>query len=417
MNETNWAGNVAYRTSRIHHPESIEELQRIVAASEHVRALGTRHAFSDVSDTSGDLVVLDRIDPDIRVSADRTTVEVGSGTRYGVLAEALQAEGLALHNMASLPHLAIGGAVATASHGSGDRSGSLTSSVAAVEIVDADGGLRRVERGEPDFHGVVVSLGALGVATRITLDVEPTYDVAQEVHTDLPWEAAIAHFDEVFASADSVSMFTTWRPDAVDQVWRKTRLAPGAGYQRRGELFGAPSSDTKLHPIRGVDPVHCTEQLGEPGPWHERLPHFKADHTPSAGAELQSEYLVPRERAVEAVEILRALSPMFAELVQVSEFRTIAADEHWLSSAYERDTVGLHFTWFPRSVQVRGAAVAIEDALAPLGARPHWGKVFVDQGGRVAELYPRIEDFRELRERWDPQGKFRNTFVYRHLVH
>jgi len=414
---TNWAGNVAYRTSRIHHPTSIDELREIVAASEHVRALGTRHAFSDVSDTSGDLVALDQIDPGIRISADRTTVEVGAGTRYAVLAEALQSQGLALHNLASLPHLAIGGAVATASHGSGDRSGSLASAVAAIEIVDADGGTRAVRRGDPDFEGVVVSLGALGVATWITLDVEPTYDVAQEVHTELPWDAVTGHFDEVFTSADSVSLFTTWRPDAVDQVWRKTRLAPGARYVPRGELLGAPSSDIKLHPITHVDPVNCTEQLGVPGPWHERLPHFRADFMPSAGAELQSEYLVPRERAVEAIEILRSLSSQFAELVQVSEIRTIAADTHWLSGAYGRDTVGLHFTWFPRSVQVRGAAAGIEEVLAPLGARPHWGKVFVDQGRRVAGLYPRIAEFRELRERWDPAGKFRNTFVYRHLIH
>ena len=413
---TNWAGNVAYRSARIHHPETVAELRDIVTSSEHVRALGTRHAFSDVSDTSGDLVALDRIDPDVRIAADRRSVEVGAGTRYAVLADVLQAEGLALHNLASLPHLAIGGATATASHGSGDRSGSLASAVAEIEIITADGEPRRVRRGDEDFHGVVVSLGALGVASRITLDVEPTYDVAQEVHTDLPWEAALEHFDDVTSSADSVSFFTTWQPEVVDQVWRKSRLVPGEAYTPRVDLFGAPSAERKLHPIAHVDPVNCTEQLGVPGPWHERLPHFRAEHMPSAGAELQSEYLVPRENAIEAIAILRALSPRFAEHVQVSEIRTIAADEHWLSGAYGRDTVGLHFTWFPRSVQVRGVNGAIEEALAPLGARPHWGKVFVDTGRRVTSLYPRIDDFRALRERWDPTGKFTNTFVHRHLL-
>src|SRR5690606_5862985 len=253
---TNWAGNVAYRTSRIHQPTSVAEVQAIVASSEHVRALGTRHAFSDISDTSGDLVSLDRIDPGVRISPDRTTVEVSAGARYAVLADALHAEGLALHNLASLPHLAIGGAVATGTHGSGDRSGNLATAVAAIEIVAADGEVRRVERGEPDFEGVVVSLGALGIATRITLDVEPTFEVAQEVHVDLPWEAALGHFDEVFASADSVSMFTTWRPDVVDQVWRKSRVAPGGEYLMLGDLLGAPSSDKKLHPISHVDPVN-----------------------------------------------------------------------------------------------------------------------------------------------------------------
>lgn len=416
VSETNWAGNVAYRTSRIHYPETVEDVQRLVAASEHVRALGSRHAFSDISDTSGELISLDRIDPDIRVAPDRRSVEVGAGATYAVLADALHAEGLALHNLASLPHLAVGGAVATGTHGSGDRYGTLASAVAAIEIVTADGEVRRLERGDHDFEGSVVSLGALGIATRVTLDVEPTYDVAQEVHTDLPWQAALEHFDEIFASADSVSMFTTWQPDVVDQVWRKTRLAPDNAYAPRGELFGAPSSDRKLHPIAHVDPANCTDQLGVPGPWHDRLPHFKASHLPSAGNELQSEYLVPRENAVAALEILSALAPQFAELVQVSEIRTIAADSHWLSGAYGRQTVGLHFTWFPRSIQVRAVNVAIEEALAPLDARPHWGKVFVDQGRRAAQRYPRIDDFRALRERWDPTGKFRNTFVDRHLM-
>jgi len=410
---TNWAGNVAYRSSRVLRPRTVTELQEVVAASEHVRALGTRHAFSDVADTSGDLVLLDRLPPQVAVAPDRRTVTVTAGTRYAELAPVLQAEGLALHDLASLPHLSVGGAVATGSHGSG--AGSLATAVRALEVVGPDGEIRRVEKGEADFDGAVVSLGALGVVARVTLAVEPTYDVAQEVHTGLPWRVALERFDEVFASARSVSLFTTWREDVVDQVWRKTRLAPGEAYEPLGNLFGAPASDRPLHPIAGADPAACTEQLGVPGPWHERLPHFRAEHVPSAGAELQSEYLVPRERAQEAVEALRSLRAVFAGLVLVSEIRTVDADSLWLSSAYGRDTVGLHFTWAPRSVEVRRAAAAVEEALAGLEARPHWGKVFVDQHRRVAAAYPRAEDFRELRRRWDPEGKFTNTFVDRHL--
>jgi len=417
MSETNWAGNVAYRTSRVHRPTSVAEVQELVSASRHVRALGTRHAFSDVTDTSGDLVSLELLDPDVRVSADRRTVELSAGTSYARLAEALEPHALALHNLASLPHISVGGAVATGTHGSGDRSGNLPTAVTALEIVDAQGELRRLARGDEGFEGAVVALGALGIVVRVTLEVEPAYEVAQEIHTDLPWTTALEHLDEVLSSADSVSLFTTWQPEVVDQVWRKSRLAPGESYALRGDLLGAPSSPVKLHPIAHVDPVNCTEQLGVPGPWHERLPHFKASHMPSAGEELQSEYLVPRERAVEAIAMLRSISSRFAGLVQVSEIRSIATDELWLSSAYGRDTVGLHFTWFPRSVQVRKAAAEIESALAPFEARPHWGKVFVDQGGRVPSLYPRLADFRELRAAWDPSGKFLNTFVRRHLGH
>ncbi len=239
------------------------------------------------------------------------------------------------------------------------------------------------------------------------------------MHTDLPWDAVLGRFDEVTSSADSVSLFTDWVGPTVRQVWRKTRLAPGTAYEPRGDLFGARPATAPLHPLPGIDPVSCTEQLGVPGPWHERLPHFRLAFTPSNGDELQSEYLVPRPHAVAAIEAMRALGPVVAPLLQVAEVRTIAADDLWLSTASGDDRVGLHLTWLPRQPEVEAVLPRIEAALAPFGARPHWGKLFATLGAPGAdprELYPRLDDFRALVERTDPAGTFRNAFVDRHVL-
>ena len=419
MSLTTWAGNLTYGAARVHEPRTVEQVQEVVAGARRVRALGTRHCFNDLADTEHDLVRLDGLDPDVRVDAGARTVSVAAGTRYGALARVLHAQGWAVHDLASLPHISVAGAVATATHGSGDRSRNLAAAVAAVDLVTADGTLRHVARGDADFPGVVVGLGALGVVVRVTLDVEPTYDVAQEVHTDLPWDVALEHLDDVTGSADSVSLFTDWTGPAVQQVWRKTRLTAGARHERRTELFGARPAPGPLHPLPGIDPVHCTEQLGVPGPWHERLPHFRLEFTPSNGDELQSEYLVPRERAAEAFAALRGLAPVVAPLLQVSEVRTVAGDDLWLSTASGGDRVALHFTWHPRQAEVEAVLPRLEAALAPLGARPHWGKLFASLGTPGSDprtLYPRLDDFRALVARTDPEGTFRNAFVDRHVL-
>ncbi|WP_315096332.1 D-arabinono-1,4-lactone oxidase [uncultured Cellulomonas sp.] len=414
MTLTNWAGNYTYRAEVVHHPGTVEELQELVAGASRIRALGTRHCFNDIADGPAVLVALDGLEAAPEIDTDARTVTVTGGTRYGTLAQHLHPAGWAVHNLASLPHISVAGAVATATHGSGDRSRNLAASVAALELVGPAGTLRTVRRGDDDFAGSVVALGALGVATRVTLDIEPTYDVAQEVHLDLPWAAALEHLDEITGSADSVSLFTDWTGDTVAQVWRKTRVT--AGYALRDELFGATPADGPRHPLPGIDPVNCTAQLGEPGPWHDRLPHFRMNFTPSNGDELQSEFLVPRVHAVAALEAMRALSDRIAPLLQVTEVRTIAGDDLWLSTAQGGDRVGLHFTWQPRQPEVEALLPTIEAALAPFDARPHWGKLFADEHRDLARLYPRWDDFRSLVARTDPDGVFRNAFLDRHVL-
>jgi hypothetical protein len=263
--------------------------------------------------------------------------------RYGDLAQALAVEGLALHNLASLPHISVAGAVATATHGSGDANGNLATAVAGLELVTSSGELLTVARGAEDFNGLVVGLGSLGAVTRVTLDVEPAYEVRQRVFEGLAWDALDANFDAVMMSGYSVSLFTRWGTE-VDQVWVKARVSDEFEAER-AELFGARAATVERHPILGIDPLNCTSQLGVPGRWSDRLPHFRMGFTPSSGDELQSEFFVPRERAVEAIGAVRQLADTIRPVLQVSEIRTIAADDLWMSPQYGRDSVGIHFTW------------------------------------------------------------------------
>jgi alditol oxidase len=414
---TTWSGSYTFGAARVHRPASLDELREVVQGARRVRALGSRHSFNDLADSPGDLVALDGLVDvdDVVIDPVARTASAPAGLRYGTFAEALHAQGWALHAMASLPHISLAGAVATATHGSGDHAKNLAGAVAGLELVAADGSLRRLTRADDELAGSVVALGALGVVTRVTFDVEPTYQVAQTVDLDLPWDAALEHVHEITASADSVSLFTDWSGPAVQQVWRKARVRADQP-AREVERFGARPATVPYHPIAGIDAAACTQQLGVPGPWHERLPHFRLDFTPSSGEELQSEYLLPRAHAAEALAAVRALSPVVTPLLLVSEVRTIAADDLWLSTASGGDAVALHFTWKQLPTEVARVLPAIEEALAPFGARPHWGKVFADRDRTLAALYPRMGDFRALVARRDPDGKFSNAFLERHVL-
>ncbi len=410
----NWAGNVTFGATRVHRPETIEAVQEVVEGSRRVRALGSGHSFSRVADTDGDLVSLAGLPARVDIADDRRCVTVSAGLRYGEVAPRLHAAGLALHNLGSLPHICTAGAVATGTHGSGDGKGCLATAVAALDLVTASGELMHLDRSDPRFPGAVVALGCLGVVTAVTLWVEPAYDVAQWVVDDVPLDAVRGHLDEVFTAGDSVSVFTTWRPDDLGQLWVKRRTDDARPPPADDWLGGTPATGPR-HPVPGVDPAACTAQLGEPGPWHERLPHFRLDHTPSAGAELQTEYLVPRDRAVAALEAVGALRDRISPVLLVSELRTVAADDLWLSPAYGRDSVAVHFTWQPDTAAVLPVVAAVEAALAPFDPRPHWGKVFTTGPEEVADGYPRLDDFCALRRELDPDDVFGNAFVDTYL--
>ncbi|MGX5695537.1 D-arabinono-1,4-lactone oxidase [Agromyces soli] len=426
---SNWAGNLEYRAARVVRPGSVGELQELLAAggaqagaasrdAGRFRALGSRHSFNDIADTDGTLIETDGLPVDIDAGSAPGAVRISGGLRYGALAEALQARGLALANLASLPHISVAGAVATGTHGSGDRIGSLASAVRAVALVTPDGSVRTLQRGEADFDGAVVGLGALGVVIGLELDVEPAYEVAQTVFDGPRWDAMLADLDRVTSLATSTSVFTTWRStDTAELLWLKQRTETGEARSAEASEFarsalGATAATAPRHPVPGGAAAATTEQLGVAGPWHERLPHFRLAFTPSAGEELQSEYLVPRVDAIAAIEAVRGLADRIAPLLFVCEIRTVAADRLWLSPSYGTDVVAIHFTWRPVQAAVEALLPVIEAAL-PATARPHWGKLFALPADVLRARYPRWGDFAALRERFDPERRFVNAYLER----
>jgi xylitol oxidase len=405
--ERNWAGNYTYRAKKLHQPATIEQVQEVVASAASVHVLGSRHSFHGIAD-SLELISLENLPADVVVDHEAQTVSLGAGVKYGELVKTLKDEGVALHNLASLPHVSVGGAVATATHGSGVTCGNLATAVAGLEIVTSSGEILKVSRGDPNFDGMVVGLGALGAVTRIILDVQPAYEVKQRVFEGLSWQMLYDHFDEITSCGYSVSIFTRWG-EANDQVWVKSRTDESD--QVKGDLFGAVAATVNRHPIIGLDPTPCTPQLGLPGLWSDRLPHFRMGHTPSSGEEIQSECFVPRRHAIEAIEAMRALANKMRPILLVSEIRRVAADWLWMSMNYGEDSVSIHFTWKREPDAVQQMVIQIEDALALFETRPHWGKVFHADAAAIAPLYKRHSDFVHLQEQLDPRGAFRNAWL------
>jgi xylitol oxidase len=400
---TNWAGNVTFRAAHIHRPASVDELRELVARRPRIRALGTGHSFNLIADSTADLVRVDGLPGTVEIDRDRSTVTVAAGLRYAEVAVALERAGFALANLASLPHISVAGSVATGTHGSGDTQRNLAAAVAALTLVAPDGTVVEVHRDSDP--GAIVALGALGIVTALTLDIEPTFQVAQQVYRNVPLAEIAASFDDVYGSAYSVSAFTTWASGSA-VVWQKRRVDGDEPAWR-----GAQPATEPVNPVPGMPATNATRQLGVAGPWHERLPHFRPEFTPSAGEELQSEFFLPRTEAATAIAAVREIGELIASVVQVSEIRTIRGDDLWLSPAYHRDSVAFHFTWIKDMLAVGPVLAQLEQRLLPLGARPHWGKVTSIPAARIVADYACAGDFAALLRRFDPDGKFRNSFV------
>jgi xylitol oxidase len=412
MSGTNWARNVVFNAQSLARPTSITELQAAIAGSDRARALGSGHSFNRIADTDGLHVTVSALPHEVEIDTSARQVRVSAGLTYGQLAPRLEQAGLALPNLGSLPHISIAGACATGTHGSGNRNGTLATAVSAIEMVIASGEVVPLSKAaDPDrFDGAVTALGCLGVVTRLTLDLVPSFAVAQYVFDDLSDESLDEHFDEIFESGYSVSVFTDFR---MNRLWCKRAAQDAAPGQT---WFGATAAPEPRNPVPGVSALNTTQQLGVAGPWHERLPHFRLEHTPSSGAELQSEYLLPRHEAVAAVRELRTLREQLTPVLQVAEIRTVAADELWLSPSYRRDTVALHFTWVDDTPAVLPVVPALEQRLTPFDPRPHWGKVFEMPPATVRAQYEQMAAFRELMGDYDPLGKFSNALVDRYLT-
>lgn len=409
----NWAGNLEYSTSRVFYPKSADEVQALVKKLKRFRTLGTRHCFNRIADSKDNLVSTKELNKVMTWDAVARTVTVEGGIKYGELAPYLNEKGFALHNLASLPHISVAGSCATATHGSGINNGNLASAVRALELVKADGTLVQLSK-ETDgdtFSAAVVGLGALGIVTKVTLAVEPMYQMRQHVYLKLPMAELKTHFEDIVSAGYSVSLFTDWQEDNINEVWIKSRVDSGKNQDAVPEFFGAKAATTNLHPIAALSAVNCTEQMGVAGPWYERLPHFKMGFTPSSGKELQAEYFVPLSNAMAAITAVAHLGKQIGPHLFISEIRTIAADDLWMSPCYKQASATIHFTLKQDWPAVQKLLPVIEQALAPFNAKPHWGKLFTLPPQVLASRYEKLSDFKKLVAEYDPQGKFRNDFL------
>jgi xylitol oxidase len=413
---TNWAGNYTYSTKTLDLPNTVEDVRHSIRDHSHLKALGARHSFNGIADSTVEQISLKHFDQ-IELDTKAKTVTVGAGVTYGQLAPYIDSRGFAVHNLASLPHISVVGACATATHGSGNRNGNLSTAVRAMEIVTASGDIRTFSREKlgDKFPGTVVGLGALGVITRITLEVQPTFQMTQMVYENLSFSQLEHHLDEIFASGYSVSLFTDWQNHRATQVWIKRRVDQAPHVAPYSDFYGATLATRNLHPLAGHSAENCTEQMGVPGPWYERLPHFRMNFTPSSGAELQSEYFVPRERGYAAINAVEQLRDQITPHLFISEFRTIAADDLWISPCYQRASMALHFTWKPEWPAVERVLPLIEEKLAPFGAIPHWAKLFTMPSARLRSHYPKMSEYHAMLAQFDPNGKFRNEFISNHI--
>jgi len=413
----NWAGNLEYSTESLYSANSLDLARDFVKKQSQLKVLGTRHCFNNIADSKYNFLSLRSMDKVIALDPQAHTVTVEAGISYGQLAPYLESKGFALHNLASLPHISIAGACSTATHGSGVKNGNLATAVSGLEIVTATGdvvSLSRQKDGET-FRGAVVGLGALGAITKITLDIQPTFRMRQYVYENLPLKQMKEHFEAIESSAYSVSLFTDWQKQRLNEVWIKSRVEEGKAFNADPEFFGAKLATRNLHPIAELSAENCTQQMGVPGPWYERLPHFRMGFTPSAGKELQSEYFVPRQHAIEAILAVERLHDQVGPHLMISEIRAIAADDLWMSPCYKQDCVTIHFTWKQDWPAVSKLLPVIEKELVPFKARPHWGKLFTTSAAQLKSIYEKMPEFIQLSKQYDPRGKFRNEFLNRNI--
>lgn len=412
----NWAGNITYSTGNVFYPATTEEVQQLVKNHSKIKALGTKHCFNRIADSTNNLVSTSKMNNVVSLDTKNNTVTVEGGIKYGELAPYLDQKGFALHNLASLPHISVGGSITTATHGSGIKNGNLSSAVTGLEVVTADGNIVNFSK-EADaekLNAAVVGLGAIGIFTKVTLAIEPTYLVRQNVFTGLPMSELKNNFEKIMSAGYSVSLFTDWQTDLVNEVWIKSRVDDGMDHNQP-EFYGAKAATKNLHPIIDLPAENCTDQMAVPGPWYERLPHFKMGFTPSSGKELQSEYFVPLHNAVDAIEAVSRLGKQIGPHLFITEIRTIAADDLWMSPCRHQTSVTIHFTWKQETEAVLSLLPQIEKELAPYNARPHWGKVFTMEPTVLESRYEKLADFKKLVAGYDPQGKFRNDFLEKNI--
>ncbi len=408
----NWSGNLTYSTGNVHYPKTTEEVQEIVMGCSKLRGLGSRHSFNKIADSTENQISLKEFNKVISLDRTANTVTVGAGMKYGELCQYLHENGYALHNLASLPHISIAGSIATATHGSGVRNGNLSTGVSAIEFVNGSGELVTLSRKDGEsFNGAVVGLGAIGIVVSVTLDLQPTFNMQQVVYLNLPMAELEKNFLEIMSAGYSVSLFTDWKNKTINEVWIKNRIEEGNGSAVIApEFYGAKLATKNMHPVEHLGAENCTEQMGIPGPWYERMPHFKMGFMPSAGEELQAEYFIPIEHGYAAMMAMETLHEKISPHLFISEIRAVAADDLWMSPCYKQTCAVLHTTWKQEDV-VMDLLPLVEEQLAPFNPRPHWAKLFTIAPSVLQSRIEKLGDFKQLLHQHDPTGKFRNEFI------
>jgi xylitol oxidase len=415
VGRTNWAGNYTYSTDNLVAPKTVEELQELIKSYKKVKGLGTMHCFNGIADSKFNQISTAALNKVISLDKENQTITVESGIKYGEFCEYLDKNGFALHNLASLPHISVAGACSTSTHGSGISNGSLSTAAVALELVNGKGEVLTLtkEKNREEFLMAIVSLGALGIITKVTLQVQPTFKMRQVVYQNMPTAALEKDFEKIMASGYSVSLFTDWKNKNVSEVWIKTKSDNVKDFAP--EFYGAKLATKNLHPIASADPMNCTDQMGVDGTWYERMPHFKMGFTPSSGKELQAEYFVNIKDAYAAFKAVEKLNEKVAPLLFITEIRTIAADEIPMSPFYKKTCLAIHFTWKQEVEAVMALLPEVEKALEPFGARPHWGKVFTLKPYVLQGRIEKLNEFKALMIKHDPEGKFRNDFINTNL--
>jgi alditol oxidase len=413
----NWAENLTYSTAKLYSADTVDKAQAFIKQHTRLKALGTRHCFNTIADSKDTFLAMLPMNNVIALDETKMTVTVGGGIKYGELAPYLQSKGYALHNLASLPHISVAGACTTATHGSGVKNGNLSTQVQAIEFIKANGEIVKLSKGKDGDHflGAVVGLGALGIITQLTLAIQPAYMAEQQVFQNLPLAQLRDHFEEIALSGYSVSLFTDWQTEYINEVWVKNKVTDAKAPELIPVFFGAKAATQNLHPIVELSAENCTEQMGLPGPWYERLPHFRMGFTPSSGKELQAEFFIPKEHAVEAILAIQKMGKKIGPYLFISEIRTIEADDFWMSPCYHQPSIAIHFTFKQHIPEVMALLPLIEKTLAPFNAKPHWGKIFTMAPARLKALYSKMDDFKKLAKEFDPSGKFRNDFLNKNI--
>ncbi len=413
---SNWAGNLVYSTDKIVYPKSVEELQKLIVQYPKMKVLGTKHCFNTIADSKDQFVSLRDMNRMVKLDTEKSEVTVEGGMKYGELAPIIDEKGFALHNLASLPHISVAGAVTTATHGSGLKNGNLSTQVVAIQFINASGEWIELKKSDGEkFNATVVGLGALGAIANITLKLQPKFQMRQWVFEKLPLSQLRDNFETIESAGYSVSLFTDWTTESINEVWIKERSSSPSAYGGKPEFFGAAAATKNVHPIIELSAENCTEQMGVDGPWYERLPHFKMGFTPSSGKELQAEYFVSKQNAVDAILAIQKIGKQISPHLFISEIRTIDGDDFWMSPCYKQPSVAIHFTLKQDWPNVSKLLPVIEKTLEPFNAKPHWGKLFTMSPAKLSTLYPKMKEFKNLVAEFDAKAKFRNAFLSRNL--